>query len=52
VVADFEEAGDDDVLRKVRKDLEAGGKSVSDVDLRRTMDQLLAQAVEEVKAGR
>jgi hypothetical protein len=43
VVADFEEAGDDDVLRKVRKDLEAGGKSVSDVDLRRTMDQLLAK---------
>ena len=51
VVADFEEAGDD-VLRKVRKDLEAGGKSVSDVDLRRTMDQLLAQAVQEIQAGR
>jgi hypothetical protein len=30
VAADFEEAGDDDVLRKVRKDLEAGGKTVSD----------------------
>jgi hypothetical protein len=41
-----------DVLRKVRKDLEAGGKTVSDGELRRTMDQLLAQAVEEVKAGR
>jgi hypothetical protein len=46
VAADFEEAGDDDVLRKVRKDLEAGGKTVSDGELRRTMDQLLAQAVE------
>jgi hypothetical protein len=52
VAADFEEAGDDDVLRKVRKDLEAGGKTVPDADLRRTMDQLLAQAVEEVRAGR
>jgi hypothetical protein len=52
VVSDFEEAGDDDVLRKVRKDLEAGGKSVSDVDLRRTMDQFLARAVQEIQAGR
>jgi hypothetical protein len=52
VAADFEEAGDDDVLRKVRKDLEAGGRTASGADLRRTMDQLLAQAVEEVKAGR
>ena len=52
VMADFEEAGDDDVLRKVRKDLEAGGRTAADADLRRTMDQLLAQAVEEVKAGR
>jgi hypothetical protein len=52
VMADFEEAGDDDVLRKVRKDLEAGGKTVPDTELRRTMDQLLGQAVEEIKAGR
>ena len=52
VATDFEEAGDDDVLRKVRKDLEAGGRTVSDADLRRTMDQLLAQAVQEIQAGR
>ena len=52
VMADFQEAGDDDVLRKVRKDLEAGGKTVPDTELRRTMDQLLGQAVEEIKAGR
>ncbi|HEX2556227.1 MAG TPA: DUF1476 domain-containing protein [Microvirga sp.] len=52
VMADFEEAGDDDVLRKVRKDLEAGGKSVGDGDLRRTMDELMARAIEEIKAGR
>ena len=52
VVADFEEAGDDDVLRKVRKDLEAGGKNVPDVELRRTMMELLARAVEEIQAGR
>ncbi len=52
VMADFEEAGDEDVLRKVRKDLEAAGKTVSDAELRRTMTELLARAVEEVQAGR
>lgn len=52
VMADFQEAGDDDVLRKVRSDLEAGGKSVSDTELRRIMTELLGRAVEEVQAGR
>ncbi len=52
VMADFQEAGDDDVLRKVRADLEAGGKSVSDAELRRAMTELLTQAVQEVQAGR
>lgn len=52
VMADFQEAGDDDVLRKVRADLEAGGKATSDMELRRIMTELLARAVEEVQAGR
>lgn len=52
VMADFEEAGDDDVLRKVRADLEGAGRTVSETDLRRRMDELLARAVEEVQAGR
>ncbi len=52
VMADFEEAGDDDVLRKVKKDLEAAGSAVSEHQLRRTMDELMAKAVDEVKAGR
>ena len=52
VMADFEEAGDEDVLRKVRKDLDAAGKGVSDGELRRTMNELLARAVEEIQAGR
>ena len=52
VMADFEEAGDEDVFRKVRADLDAGGKSgVSDHVIRRTMDELMAKAVEQVKAG-
>jgi hypothetical protein len=52
VMADFEEAGDDDVFRKVRADLDAGGKTdVSDHVIRRTMDELMAAAIEQVKAG-
>ena len=52
VVADFEEAGDNDVFRKVRKDFDAKGVVQSDHELRRMMDQLLAKAVEQIKAGK
>jgi hypothetical protein len=52
VVADFKEAGDNDVLEKVRGDLEAGGQSAPAAEIRRKMDELLAQAVEDIQAGR
>jgi hypothetical protein len=53
VAADFEEAGDDDVFRKVRGDLDAKGKqSISDADIRTKMDQLLVEAASEIKAGK
>jgi hypothetical protein len=51
VLSDFEEAGDDDVFRKVRKDLDGLGTAVSDHQIRRTMDELLAQAVNDIKAS-
>jgi hypothetical protein len=52
VAADFEEAGDDDVFRKVRGDLDAKGmQSVSDAEIRDKMIELLAVAAAEVKAG-
>ncbi|TWG98486.1 hypothetical protein L598_001800000720 [Mesorhizobium sp. J18] len=47
--ADFEEAGDHDVFRKVRKDFDAAGVAQSDHQIRRTMDELLAQAVEDIQ---
>jgi hypothetical protein len=50
VMADFEEAGDDDVLRKIKADLSAGGIEQSDHQIRRTMDELMAKAVDEIKA--
>jgi hypothetical protein len=53
VAADFEEARDQDVFRKVRADLDAKKiAGVSDQELRKTMDELLARAVAEIKAGR
>jgi hypothetical protein len=51
VLADFEEAGDEDVVRKVKLDLAAGGVEQSDHQVRRTMDELMAKAIEQVKAG-
>jgi hypothetical protein len=52
VAADFEEAGDHDVFRKIRRDFDANGIDVSDHQIRRTMDELMARAVTEIKAGR
>jgi hypothetical protein len=51
VMADFEEAGDDDVFKKVRKDLDAEGVAPPDQELRRTMDQLMEKAIAEIKAS-
>src|SRR6188472_771117 len=49
VVADFEESGDDDVFRKIRKDFDAKGVAQSDQDIRKTMTDLMAHAVEQIK---
>lgn len=51
VMSDFEKAGDDDVFQKVRTDLEAKGAGQSDHQIRRTMDELMEQAVAQIKAG-
>ena len=51
VAADFEEAGDEDVFRKVRRDFDAAGVEQSDHQIRRTMDELLGQAIEQVKGA-
>jgi len=51
VMADFEEAGDNDVFKKVRKDFDAKGVAESDHQIRRTMDEFMAKAVEQIKTG-
>ncbi len=49
VKADFDEPGDDDVLRKVVKDFQDKGVDQSEHQVRRTMDDLMATAVEQVR---
>jgi hypothetical protein len=51
VMADFEEAGDNDVFRKLRTDFDAKSVVLSDHQIRRTMDELMEQAVAQIKAG-
>jgi len=52
VVADFEEAGDEDVFRKVRKDFDAKGVKQSDQQIRTTMISLMEEAIAQIKAGK
>jgi hypothetical protein len=51
VVADFEEAGDHDVIHKIRKDFDAKGVVQSDHQISRVMTELMAKAVADIKAG-
>lgn len=52
VMADFEEAGDEDVFRKIRKDFDAKGIKQTDQQIRTTMTTLMAEAVALIKAGK
>jgi hypothetical protein len=47
--ADLAEKGDDDVLRKVKGDLDAKGVAVSEAEIRKAMGDFLAQAVAQVE---
>ena len=48
VAADFEEAGDEDVFRKVSGDLKAKGISIGDDVIRQKMATLIAVANEQI----
>ena len=49
VIADFQEAGDDDVVRKVRGDLEAAGLAISEQQIRSVMVDLMQQAIKSIQ---
>jgi hypothetical protein len=48
VVADFEKPGDDDVLRKVLRDLQAKGVAADEHKVRTEMNRLLGIAREQL----
>ncbi len=48
IKADFEEPGDEDVFRKVRGDFDAKGVDQSDHQIRRTMEELMQTAMEQI----
>ena len=50
VASDFEEAGDEDVFRKIQGDLKAKGASVSDDMIRKKMVELVQTARDQVAA--
>ncbi|MDB5522878.1 MAG: hypothetical protein JWM58_641 [Rhizobium sp.] len=51
VVSDFEEAGEEDVVRKVAADFDAGGISQSAEDIRNKMMELLPIATDQIDKG-
>jgi hypothetical protein len=51
VTADFEEPGDDDVFRKIRKDFDAKKVAQTDPQIRKVMDDLMETAIAQIKAG-
>jgi hypothetical protein len=48
--ADLTEKGDEDVFRKLRKDLDDKGVSVPDSELRKVMGDLLAAALQQIES--
>ena len=49
IKADLEEAGDDDVFRKIRADFDAANVDQSDHQIRRHMDECLEEAVKQIQ---
>ena len=51
VMADFEEAGDHDIFRKIRNDFDGKKVAMPDQDIRSVMADLMAKAIEQIKAS-
>src|SRR5664279_3323436 len=49
IAADFEKAGASDVFGKIRRDFDAAGVKQSDHQIRRTMDDLMQTAIEQIR---
>jgi hypothetical protein len=51
-MVELEDSGDHDVAGKIRKDFAAKGVQQSDHQIARTMTELMARAVADIKAGK
>ena len=47
--ADMEEAGSEDVFRKIKKDFQAASFSIEDLEIRNQMEKALSRAKEDFK---
>jgi hypothetical protein len=52
VMADIEKPGEQDIIHKIREDFDAKGVAQSDHQIVRTINELMAKAVADIKAGR
>jgi hypothetical protein len=50
VMSDFEEGGDHDVFKKIRKDFDAKSVTQSDQQIRAVMNDLMEKAIADIKA--
>ena len=51
VMAEVEGSGDGDIMQKLRKDFDAKSVAQSDHQIERTMNELMARAVADIKAA-
>ena len=50
IKADFEEAGDEDVIRKVAADFAGADIDMGEDEIRAKLDEFMKQAIEQIKA--
>ena len=51
VMADFQEVGEHDVFKKIRADFDGKKVAVPDQDIHRAMDEMMIQAIAQIKAS-
>ena len=49
IEADLEQAGDEDVFRKLRRDFDAANVVISDHQIRRTMEEMMQKAIDQIR---
>lgn len=52
VLSDLEEPGEEDVFRKIRGDFDNSGIDQSDHQIRRTMEELMSEAIAQIEQER